>query len=102
MDGFDSGGFKDRVGVFAPTGSATFNWKQASNSFLPSSGAGTVTTLGTTGTYQVSANGRVSATVNNVNTASPGMVFYLSSPNTGVMVQEDSNVGGSFAQQASQ
>jgi hypothetical protein len=103
MDGFDSGGFKDRVGVFAPTGSATFNWKQASNSFLPSGNPpGQVTTLGTTGTYQVSANGRVSATVNNVNTASPGMVFYLSSPNTGVMVQEDSNVGGSFAQQASQ
>jgi hypothetical protein len=102
MDGFDSGGLKDRVGVFAPTGAGTLNWNQASNSFLPTSGSGAVSTLGTTGTYQVSANGRVTATINNVNTASPGMVFYLSSPNTGVMVEEDSNVGGSFAQQASQ
>jgi hypothetical protein len=61
-----------------------------------------VSTLGTTGTYQVSANGRVTATVNNVNVVTSGMVFYLSSPNTGVMVEEDSNVGGTFAQQASQ
>jgi hypothetical protein len=102
MDGFDSGGLKDRVGVFSPTGAGTLNWNQASNSFLPGTATGIVSTLGTTGTYQVSANGRVTATINNVNTASPGMVFYLSSPNTGVMVEEDSNVGGSFAQQASQ
>lgn len=101
MDGFDSGGFKDRVGIFDPTGTGTFNWNQTSNSFLPSSG-GAVTTLGTTGTYQVSANGRVTATVNNVNVVTSGMVFYLSSPNTGVMVEEDSNVGGTFAQQATQ
>jgi hypothetical protein len=102
MDGFDSGGFKDRVGIFDPTGTGTFNWNQAANSFLPSALFGAVTTLGTTGTYQVSANGRVTALVNNVNVATPGMVFYLSSPNTGVMVEEDSNVGGTFAQQASQ
>jgi hypothetical protein len=99
MDGFDTGGYKDRVGVFAPTGSGTFNWNQTSNSF---NGSGLVSSLGTTGTYQVSSNGRVSVTVNNVNATTPGMVFYLSSPNTGFMVEEDSNVGGTFAQQASQ
>jgi hypothetical protein len=87
------------VGVFAPTGSGTFNWNQTSNSF---NGSGLVSSLGTTGTYQVSSNGRVSVTVNNVNATTPGMVFYLSSPNTGFMVEEDSNVGGTFAQQASQ
>ena len=102
MDGFDSGGFKDRVGIFDPTGTGTFKWNQTSNSFLPSALFGAVTTLGTTGTYQVTANGRVTATVNNVNVVTSGMVFYLSSPNTGVMVEEDSNVGGTFAQQASQ
>jgi hypothetical protein len=102
MDGFDSGGFKDRVGIFDPTGTGTFKWNQTSNSFLPSALFGAVSTLGTTGTYQVSANGRVTATVNNVNVVTSGMVFYLSSPNTGVMVEEDSNVGGTFAQQASQ
>jgi len=97
MDGFDSGGFKDRVGIFDPTGTGTFKWNQTANSLF-----GAVTTLGTTGTYQVSANGRVTATVNNVNVVTSGMVFYLSSPNTGVMVEEDSNVGGTFAQQATQ
>jgi hypothetical protein len=99
MDGFDTGGFKDRVGVFDPIGSGTFNWNQTSNSF---NGSGLVSSLGTTGTYQVSSNGRVSVTVNNVNATTPGMVFYLSSPNTGFMVEEDSNVGGTFTQQASQ
>lgn len=102
MDGFDSGGFKDRVGTFDPTGTGTFKWNQTANSFLPSALFGAVSTLGTTGTYQVSANGRVTATVNNVNVVTSGMVFYLSSPNTGVMVEEDSNVGGTFTQQATQ
>jgi hypothetical protein len=99
MDGFDTGGFKDRLGVFSPSSSTILKWNQQSNSFNNGSA---VTTLGTTATYQISANGRVAVFVNNVNVTSPGMVFYLSSPNTGVMVEEDSNVGGTFAQQASQ
>jgi hypothetical protein len=102
MDGIDTGGIKDRVGIFSPSGSGILKWNQESNSFLPSAGSGQVTTLGTTATYQVSSNGRVTVVVNNVNTTSPGMVFYLSSPNAGVMVEEDSNVGGSFVQQATQ
>jgi len=102
MDGIDTGGIKDRVGIFTPSGIGILKWNQESNSFLPSAGSGQVTTLGTTATYQVSSNGRVTVVVNNVNTTSPGMIFYLSSPNAGVMVEEDSNVGGSFAQQATQ
>ena len=102
MDGFDGGGFKDRTGVFLPTTAGVLNWGQVSNSFLPSNPPGIVGSLGTTATYQVSANGRVTVVVNNVTTSTPGIVFYLSSPNTGVMVEEDSNVGGAFAQQASQ
>lgn len=102
MDGIDTGGIKDRVGIFTPAGSGILNWNQAANSFLPSAGSGQVTTLGTTATYQVSSNGRVTVVVNNVTTGTPGMVFYLSSPNAGVMVEEDSNVGGSFVQQATQ
>jgi hypothetical protein len=102
MDGFDTGGIKDRVGIFAPSGSGILKWNQESNSFLPANQFGNVSTLGTTATYQVSSNGRVTVTVNNVNSTTPGMVFYLSSPNAGVMVEEDSNVGGWFAQQASQ
>ena len=102
MDGIDSGGIKDRLGIFTPSGSGILKWNQAANSFLPSAGSGQVTTLATTATFQVSSNGRVTVVVNNVNTTSPGMVFYLSSPNAGVMVEEDSNVGGSFVQQATQ
>jgi hypothetical protein len=108
MDGFDSA-YKDRVGAFAPT-SGGFNWKQASNSFDVNLG-GAPTAIGTTGTYQVSSNGRVTVTVNGVTAsgANPGWVFYLSGPSTGFMVQEDTNnaggvndIGGVFAQQASQ
>ncbi len=99
MDGFDSGGLKDRVGDFASTTSGNFNWNQTANSFLPSSGTGAVSTLGTTGAYTIDAAGRATVTVNNV---TPSLVFYLSSANSGFMVEEDSNVGGVFLQQASQ
>ncbi len=102
MDGFDSGGLKDRTGLFSPASAGTLNWNQVSNSFLPSNPPGLVSTLGTTATYQVSANGRVTVVVNSVTNSTPGIVFYLSSPNTGVLVEEDSNVGGAFTQQASQ
>jgi hypothetical protein len=48
----------------------------------------------------VSSNGRVTVVVNNV---SSGIVFYLSSSNSGFMVQEDgADIGGAFVQQASQ
>jgi len=97
MDGFDVA-FKDRVGLFKPT-SGGFNWNQAANSFDATAGVGTPSALGTTGTNQVSSNGRVTVTVNNV---TPSLVFYLSSANTGFMVQEDADIGGSFTQQASQ
>jgi len=96
MDGFDTA-YKDRVGVFAPTSSG-FNWNQAANSFDTTLG-GAPSTLGTNGTAQVSSNGRVAMTVNGVTNS---LVFYLSSPGTGFMVEEDADVGGAFSQQASQ
>jgi hypothetical protein len=96
MDGFDVA-FKDRVGAFKPTSSG-FNWNQAANSFDVTLG-GNPSVLSTSGTYQVSSNGRVTVTVNNVTSS---LVFYLSSANTGFMVQEDADIGGVFTQQASQ
>ena len=96
MDGFDIA-YKDRVGAFAPT-SGGFNWKQAANSFDVNLG-GSATAIGTNGTAQVSSNGRVAVTVNGVTNS---LVFYLSSPGTGFMVQEDADIGGAFSQQASQ
>jgi hypothetical protein len=99
MDGFDVA-YKDRVGAFKPT-SGGFNWNQAANSFDTSifPPAATLTSLPTNGSYQVSSNGRVTVTVNNVDNS---IVFYLSSANTGFMVQEDADIGGAFTQQASQ
>jgi hypothetical protein len=96
MDGFDVA-YKDRVGLFKPT-TGGFNWNQAANSFDVILG-GSPSATGTNGTYQVSSNGRVSVTVNNVDNT---IVFYLSSPNSGFMVQEDADIGGVFIQQASQ
>jgi len=97
MDGFDTA-FKDRVGAFKPT-ATSFNWNQAANSFDATTGTGNPSTLPTSGTYQVSSNGRVTVTVNNVDNS---IVFYLSSDSTGFMVQEDADIGGAFAKQASQ
>ena len=96
MDGFDTT-FKDRVGVFVPTSSG-FNWKQAANAFDVNLG-GNPSSLGTNGTAQVSPNGRVAVTVNGVTSS---LVFYLSGPGSGFMVQEDADIGGAFSQQASQ
>lgn len=100
MDGFDTT-LKDRVGNFETTSSTAFNWNQVANAFLPTvpPSPGVVSAIGTTGIYTVGSNGRVAVVVNGVSTTT---VFYLSSANTGFMVQEDSNIGGAFAQQASQ
>jgi len=97
MDGFDTA-YKDRVGALAPT-SGGFNWNQAANSFDANQGIGAPSALGTNGTIQIGSNGRATVTVNGVTSS---LVFYLSSPNTGFMVQEDADIGGTFAQQASQ
>ena len=97
MDGFDTT-FKDRVGAFQPTSSG-FNWKQAANAFDVKLG-GLLSSTSTTGTAQVSSNGRVAVTVNGVTNS---LVFYLSGPGSGFMVQEDgADIGGAFSQQAGQ
>ena len=96
MDGIDVA-YKDRVGAFKPA-ATTFQWNQAANSFDLNLG-GVLSAIGTKGTYQVSSNGRATVTVNNVDNA---IVFYLSSANSGFMVQEDADIGGAFTVQASQ
>ncbi len=98
MDGFDLA-YKDRSGVLTPNGSGSLDWNQQANSFDMNLG-GVPSSITTNGTYQVSLNGRVTVVVNNV---SSGIVFYLSSSNSGFMVQEDgADIGGAFVQQASQ
>jgi hypothetical protein len=96
MDGIDVA-YKDRVGAFKPT-ATSFKWNQVANSFDVNLG-GNSSAIGTNGTYQVSSNGRATVTVNNVDNA---IVFYLSSANSGFIVQEDADIGGAFTVQASQ
>jgi hypothetical protein len=98
MDGYDVA-YKDRVGAFQPTTGGGFKWNQAANSFDPGVGLGTLKSTGTSGTFQVSSNGRVAVVVNGVTS---NLVFYLSSPSSGVMVQEDADIGGEFTTQAEQ
>jgi hypothetical protein len=98
MDGFDVA-YKDRSGVLTPNGSGSLDWNQQANSFDVNLG-GVPSSTTTNGTYQVGSNGRVTVVVNNV---SSGIVLYLSSSNSGFMVQEDgADIGGAFVQQASQ
>lgn len=97
MDGFDTA-YKDRAGTFQPTTGNNFNWDQSSNSFDTTLG-GNPSSIGTNGSFQVSSNGRATVIVNGV---SSNFVFYLSSPSSGVIVQEDADIGGSFSTQASQ
>jgi hypothetical protein len=98
MDGFDAA-YKDRSGVITPKGTGSLDWNQQANSFDTIQG-GFPSSSTTSGSYQVSANGRVTVTVNNVSNA---IVFYLSSSNSGFMVQEDgADIGGAFVTQASQ
>ncbi|HWZ83470.1 MAG TPA: hypothetical protein VNW47_12635 [Terriglobales bacterium] len=98
MDGFDVA-FKDRTGVITPHSNGNLDWNQQANSFdINFGGVPSATT--TTGNYQVDASGRVTVSVNNV---SSSIVFYLSSANSGVMVQEDgADIGGTFETQATQ
>jgi hypothetical protein len=101
MDGFDLA-FKDRVGTIVPDGNGNFKWSQQANSFDANAGAGTLSSFSTTGTNQVAANGRSTVTVNGlINGANSSMVFYLTSNNTGFMVEEDQgfDVGGAFTKQ---
>jgi hypothetical protein len=96
MDGYP-GSLGDQVGDFLATSSTAFNWNEQAN--LAGDGAAAI---GTNGSYTISSNGRVEVTVNNFNPAS-SLVFYLSSPNTGYMVEVDGSgdIGGAFTQQTS-
>ena len=97
MDGTDTT-YKDRTGVFQPTSGGGLKWKQTANAFDPVAG-GLITETGTNGSATVDASGRATVTVSGV---TGSLVFYLISPNNGVMVQEDADIGGAFSQQASQ
>ncbi len=109
MDGFDTA-FKDRSGALLPGGSGSLKWSSLADSFDVNAnggiGSGTLSSqLFTTGTYQVSSNGRVTVTVKNLNNSTDSStVFYLTSANSGFMVQEDQqvNIGGAFAAQSGQ
>ncbi|MGA7446852.1 MAG: hypothetical protein WBQ43_22940 [Terriglobales bacterium] len=100
MDGFP-GTYGDQVGVFEPTTGSNFNWNEEANQ----AGFGALP-VGTNGVYTAATNGRFTVTVNNFNNLSGNasfLVFYLSSPTTGYMVEVDGSgdIGGVFTQQTS-
>ncbi|MGA7561042.1 MAG: hypothetical protein WCF61_07535 [Terriglobales bacterium] len=100
MDGFP-GTYGDQVGVFEPTAGSNFNWNEEANQ----AGYGALP-VGTNGAYTAATNGRFTVTVNNFNNLTGNasfLVFYLSSPTTGYMVEVDGSgdIGGVFTQQTS-
>jgi hypothetical protein len=84
MDGFDSGGAKDRVGTLQWDGSGKLILNEVTNA------AGTVSgPIVLSGNYAVSANGRTPASISNL---SSGLVFYLISGNDAYVTQNDAGV----------
>jgi hypothetical protein len=83
MDGFDTGGAKDRVGTLQWDGSGKLTLNEFTNA------AGTPNTAILSGNYAVSANGRTSGSISNL---SSNLIFYLISGNDAYVIQNDSNV----------
>ncbi len=84
MDGFDTGGAKDRVGTLQWDGSG----KLVLNEFTNANGVITVPIV-LSGTYSVSSNGR---TTGSINSLSNNLVFYLVSGSDAYVVQNDTGV----------
>jgi hypothetical protein len=83
MNGFDSGGAKDRVGTLQWDGSGKLILNEFTNA------AGTPNTAVLSGNYAVSGNGRTGASISNL---SSNLIFYLISGNDAYVIQNDSGV----------
>jgi hypothetical protein len=83
MDGFIVGNANiDRVGWINGDGNGNLSWLEGVNS------TGTYNVPGTlTGTYAVSANGRATATVNNLSQGNNDIIFYMSSASNAYILQ---------------
>jgi hypothetical protein len=93
MDGFDTGGAKDRVGTLQWDGSGKLTLNEVTNA------AGVITgPIVLSGTYSVAGNGRATGSIN---TLSNNLIFYLVSGSSGYAVQNDSGVqiSGTIAKQ---
>jgi len=93
MNGFDTGGAKDRVGTLLWDGSGKLTLNEFTNA------AGVVTfPVVLSGTYSVAANGRATGTISNL---SNNLIFYLVSGSSAYVVQNDTGVqiDGTIAKQ---
>jgi hypothetical protein len=94
MGGFDTVDFVDRTGPLSADGAGNLNLAEVLNR------TGVVTSPGClTGTYAVSSNGRVSASISSL---SGNLVIYMVSNNQGYLLQGDSGTeifGGMAVQQ---
>jgi hypothetical protein len=96
MNGFTPNFFIDRVGTLQWDGAGNLQLNELVND------TGTVNTPRTlTGTYSVSANGRVTGTINTVSVNPNDLVFYMISKTDGYVLQEDSGTEliGAISQQ---
>jgi hypothetical protein len=101
MDGIDATQaplFKDRVGTLTPDGAGSLRTNYRTSFFDPNLVIGGIKDNLFSGTYSVSGTGRATAQF-------PGftnnMVFYLSSTNTGYVLQADPGIDmcGAFTKQ---
>ena len=83
MDGFDTGGAKDRVGTLQWDGSGKLILNEFANA------AGTPNSSILSGNYAVSGNGRTGASIGSI---SSNLIFYLVSGTDAYVIQNDSNV----------
>lgn len=101
MDGIDTTAqfpYRDRVGTWTPSGSGAVSTNYVASGFATSPPGGSANPVSSSGTYSVAGNGRATASINNL---SNNLIFYLSSNNSGYMLQADAGVdiGGTFSQQ---
>lgn len=102
MEGITTNNYLTRVGTFIPDGNGNVTLNELVNAFTVTGGA-SFNSPSLTGTYTVSSNGRVAATI--VPSTSPNidLVLYMVSPNQAYILQGDTGfeVSGSVALQSS-
>lgn len=93
--------FEDRVGTLVPSGSNTLGTNYLASFFAPDLVVGATNSLGLSGTFSVTSNGRTTATLTDNSGDSLGVVLYLTSNSTGYVLQSDAgyNMSGTFKAQ---
>jgi hypothetical protein len=93
MDGYIPTNYLTRNGTLFADGAGNLQLNEETNSFAPGNLPGTVFDPPTlTGTYQVSADGRVTAALNSL---SSNLILYMVAPGQAYILQNDANTENS-------